>query len=1099
MSHQPNMKMQQHPTTRITNLIINHQNIMKIQQPPQFAGHAENSLGKLLLAPFARGAAVLGVLALFAAPPTASADLTSATTTVGGRSIVTFTGGSGTWTVPDGVSSIDVLVVGGGGGGGRGSGGGGGAGGLIYQTGFAVGGSVSITVGTGGIGDNGSSGPGNGSDSVFSTLTAFGGGCGAPTRGGLTGAGIGGSGGGGSWLYTPGAAGTSGQGNSGGACTGAPGYGGGGGGGAGAVGGVQVSGVHAGNGGAGLAYAISGTSTYYAGGGGGGGAWNANTPGGSGGSGGGGAGASGTAAAISGTANTGGGGGGGYNQANTNGAAGGSGVVIVSYGLPPTKLAFSSLPASPTAGESFSVTVQAQDDSNYPQAVTSDTAIQLSVTSGTGTLSGTTTGTIVSGTNSVVISGVVYSSAEAMTLQAAVSSGTSLSLGTTNLTFAGQPTVATPTFSLTAGGYLGARSVTINCATSGSTVYYTTDGSIPNNSSPNGGVGTASATVSIPAPANLTIKTYATCSGYLDSAVASATYVTLTGTVWTNTAGGSWPTAGNWLEGVVGQGSGVTADFSTLTLSANTTVTLDSSPTVGGLVFGDVGNARTWTIDPGSGGTLTLDAGGGSPAITVNNQIATLSAPLTGAAGMTKSGAGKLILAAANTFSGGSVTVNEGTLQLNGPTTPGKGQLTGVTTITVNAGATLLANVGDAFGWTAGMEALIINGGTVTGSSGTSFSFGEPVTMTGGTLSTTGGGYIAVWGNTINATSDADGNPASISGILQQGGPAVFSVTRGPLAPVSDLNVSAVGQRFGGSYLQVSGDGVMTLSGNNTYPGATKIDTATLIMGGAGQWFGGTSSYSILLSNDGSLIYASSADQTLNGTITGAGSLTQRGPGKLTLNGATSYTGNTTVNAGTLSMRNASLDDASTVTIASGGVLDLNFDETGGDVTDIVANLVIDSVVMPGGVYGATGSGATTIDDTHFSGVGTLTVTATGGNYESWASDPAHTLTGGPTAVGNDGIPNLVVYALDLKTDGTNGSPGTMTGNLLSFTKRTDAVTNGDVTYAIEESDDLGLNDPWTPVAAEDPALTNNDTTISYTLPAGKTKTFARLVVTQVP
>ena len=118
-------------------------------------------------------------------------------------------------------------------------------------------------------------------------------------------------------------------------------------------------------------------------------------------------------------------------------------------------------------------------------------------------------------------------------------------------------------------------------------------------------------------------------------------------------------------------------------------------------------------------------------------------------------------------------------------------------------------------------------------------------------------------------------------------------------------------------------------------------------------------------------------------------------------------------------------------------------------------------------------------------------------NYTSWAA--SNGLVGGPTAVGNDGITNLVVYALDLKTDGTNGSPGTMTGNLLSFTKRADAVTNGDVTYAIEKSDDLGLTDPWSTVAADDPALTNNDTTISYTLPEGKTTTFARLVVTQIP
>ena len=98
------------------------------------------------------------------------------------------------------------------------------------------------------------------------------------------------------------------------------------------------------------------------------------------------------------------------------------------------------------------------------------------------------------------------------------------------------------------------------------------------------------------------------------------------------------------------------------------------------------------------------------------------------------------------------------------------------------------------------------------------------------------------------------------------------------------------------------------------------------------------------------------------------------------------------------------------------------------------------------------------VEQTDFSAfqvVGNTLSLATGssGNYASWAIangfDPAH-----PEYVGTDGLTNLLVYALDLKTDGTNGSPGTLTGNLLSFTKRAEAVTNGDVTYAIEASPD---------------------------------------------
>ena len=66
---------------------------------------------------------------------------------------------STSWTAPDGVFSVEVLVVAGGGGGGGNSGyayggGGGGAGGLIYNPAFSVtpGTSYTVTVGAGGAG-----------------------------------------------------------------------------------------------------------------------------------------------------------------------------------------------------------------------------------------------------------------------------------------------------------------------------------------------------------------------------------------------------------------------------------------------------------------------------------------------------------------------------------------------------------------------------------------------------------------------------------------------------------------------------------------------------------------------------------------------------------------------------------------------------------------------------------------------------------------------------------------------------------------------------------------------------------------------------------
>ena len=265
------------------------------------------------------------------------------TQVVGGMQVFT---SSGTFTPPEGITSVDVLVVGGGGAGGIGGSGcgGGGAGGVVYQTGVAVSGAVTVTVGAGGTdaGLGGDGVGGSGGNSSFGSITAIGGGGGADsgTTAGLAG-GSGGGGAGSSAAQSNGGAGTSGQGSAGGRgfmhAT-ADNRAGGGGGGAGGVGGNGSSGV-AGNGGAGVNYGTTfGTSVgdggWFASGGGGGKRTSTGTMG-SASAGGGGAGA-GDGVAEDGMANT-GGGGGGAGDTGTAGQAGsgGSGVVIVKWGTAP--------------------------------------------------------------------------------------------------------------------------------------------------------------------------------------------------------------------------------------------------------------------------------------------------------------------------------------------------------------------------------------------------------------------------------------------------------------------------------------------------------------------------------------------------------------------------------------------------------------------------------------------------------------------------------------------------------------------------------------------------------------------------------------------
>jgi hypothetical protein len=254
--------------------------------------------------------------------------------------IQTFTS-SGTFSVPSGVTAVDVLVIAGGGGGGSAPyGGGGGAGGLIFRPGFPVtpSGTVSVTIGCGG-GVNTS-----GQDTVFGTLTAKGGG-GAGGSGGSGGGAYGGGDNHGSATQPtqPGDSGAYGFGFPGGPRSinqaGNPqpvpssGLMGTGGGGAGAPGLGSHPSNHGGAGGIGKSYSISGTSVKYAGGGGGGGSnsthGNPADPGGP--TFGGGRGASNEGQqGVAGTSNRGGGGGGAATGGNV-GAGGGKGIVIVAY------------------------------------------------------------------------------------------------------------------------------------------------------------------------------------------------------------------------------------------------------------------------------------------------------------------------------------------------------------------------------------------------------------------------------------------------------------------------------------------------------------------------------------------------------------------------------------------------------------------------------------------------------------------------------------------------------------------------------------------------------------------------------------------------
>lgn len=97
----------------------------------------------------------------------------------------------------------------------------------------------------------------------------------------------------------------------------------------------------------------------------------------------------------------------------------------------PTKLAITAInPISPIINTTFSITVQAQDNSSTAQNVVLSTTFSISLNTGTGNLAGTLTGTIPAGSNTVTVSGLTYDKEESgVILSANVTNGDALMAG----------------------------------------------------------------------------------------------------------------------------------------------------------------------------------------------------------------------------------------------------------------------------------------------------------------------------------------------------------------------------------------------------------------------------------------------------------------------------------------------------------------------------------------------------------------------------------------------------------------------------------------------------------------------------------------------
>jgi autotransporter-associated beta strand protein len=409
-----------------------------------------------------------------------------------------------------------------------------------------------------------------------------------------------------------------------------------------------------------------------------------------------------------------------------------------------------------------------------------------------------------------------------------------------------------------------------------------------------------------------------------------------------NGAGGSVTKTGASILALYGTNTytgGTTLNGGGLLIGNN--AALGTGPlTINGGYIGADGAARTLGNTLALNGSFALGAStfftgnatlGANVTVTATGAVVDESRLSGGVSGngfaLTKAGAGVLTLSGNNTYTGGT-TVSEGTLIAANSNALGTGGVTVNGSLSANGNGRLdLASslsVSSLAGTTGGTVGLRAN--TLTVNQATNTAYRGTIGGTGGSLTKNGAGDLALYGTntytggtrlnagrllignnaalgtgtlTINGghvrAHDAPrtvGNALALNGSFEVGQSTTFTgnATLGTNVTVTTNETEGAVVMSGviggiGFGITKAGAGALTLSGNNTYTGATTVNGGTLTLTGTSQTSGYSVASGATLSRNGSTLAVNSGqsfggDGTVLGNLTfGAGSVLSPGSG----------------------------------------------------------------------------------------------------------------------------------------------------------------------------------------------------------------------------